>query len=102
LLGKERNRWERWASGRVAKASWRKNKSGGDAELGRTWGFRIGGFWVKGFPFMAAAGLQRSLNQSGIWCRQHGARQWSAHEGSASWVRLQKKMAEWRHGVVRS
>jgi hypothetical protein len=36
LLGEEQNSWERWASGRVAKASWRKNKSGGDAELGRT------------------------------------------------------------------
>jgi hypothetical protein len=29
------NSRERWASGRVAKTSWRKNKSGGDAELGR-------------------------------------------------------------------
>jgi hypothetical protein len=36
LLGEERNRWERCSSGRVAKTSWRKNKSGGAAELGRT------------------------------------------------------------------
>jgi hypothetical protein len=35
LLGEGRNRWKRWASGRVAKASWRKNKRGGDAELGQ-------------------------------------------------------------------
>jgi hypothetical protein len=27
-------------------------------------------FWVKGFPFMATAGPQRSFNQPGIWCRQ--------------------------------
>jgi hypothetical protein len=33
-------------------------------------------------PFMAVAGLQRSFTQSGIWCRQHGARQWSACEVS--------------------
>jgi hypothetical protein len=56
----------------------------------------------KGFPFMAAAGLQRSLNQPGIWRRQHGARQWSACVVSVMWARLRKKMAEWRHGVVRS
>jgi hypothetical protein len=43
LLGEKQNRWERWASSTVAKASWRKNKSGGDAELGRKWSFRIGG-----------------------------------------------------------
>jgi hypothetical protein len=35
LLGEEQNKCERCSSGRVAKASWRKNKSGGDAELGR-------------------------------------------------------------------
>jgi hypothetical protein len=35
LLGEGRNNWERWASGRVAKASWRKDKSGGDIELRR-------------------------------------------------------------------
>jgi hypothetical protein len=39
----------------VAKASWRKNKSGDDIEL--RW------FWVKGFPFITAAGLQRSFDQ---------------------------------------
>jgi hypothetical protein len=61
------------------------------------------GVLVQGFPFfMAAAGLQRSFSQSGIWCRWHGARQRSAREVLASWVRLRKKMAEWRHGVVRS
>jgi hypothetical protein len=32
----------------------------------------------KGFPFITAAGLQRSSNHPGIWCRQHRARQWSA------------------------
>jgi hypothetical protein len=53
-------------------------------------------------PFMAAAGLQRSFNQPGIWCRQHGARQWSDREVSVLWVRLQKKMVEWHHGVIRS
>jgi hypothetical protein len=36
----------------------------------------------KGLLFMAAVGLQRSFNQPGIWCRQHGARQWSAREVS--------------------
>jgi hypothetical protein len=56
----------------------------------------------KGFPFMAAVGLQRSLNQPRIWCRQHGAQQWSAREASATSARLPKKMAEWRHGAVRS
>jgi hypothetical protein len=35
LLGEERNRWVRWAGGRVAKTSWRKSKSSGDAELGQ-------------------------------------------------------------------
>jgi hypothetical protein len=34
---------EEMASTKVAKASWRKNKGGGDAELGRKWSFRIGG-----------------------------------------------------------
>jgi hypothetical protein len=38
----------------------------------------------KGFPFITVAGLQRSSNPPGIWCRQHGARQWSAREVSAS------------------
>jgi hypothetical protein len=76
LLGEEQNRRERWPSGNVAKASRQKNKKGDDIELRR--------FWVKGFPFMAAAGLQRSFNQPGICCRQHGARQWSAREVLAS------------------
>jgi hypothetical protein len=35
LLGEERDRRVRWAGGRVAKTSWRKSKSSGDAELGR-------------------------------------------------------------------
>jgi hypothetical protein len=39
-LGKEWNLWERWASGNVAKASWRKIKGGDDAEL--KW------FWARG------------------------------------------------------
>jgi hypothetical protein len=52
--------------------------------------------------FMAVAWLQRSFNQPGIWCRQHGARRWLAREVSAPWVRLKKKMAEWRHCVVKS
>jgi hypothetical protein len=43
LLGEEWNNRERWASGRMTKTSWRKNRSGGDAELGRIWGFSIGG-----------------------------------------------------------
>jgi hypothetical protein len=66
----------RWASGSVAKASRRKNKSSGDVELRR--------FWAKGFPFYGRCGLQRSFNHPGIWCGQHGARQWSAREISAS------------------
>jgi hypothetical protein len=37
LLGEERNRRNRWTSGNVAKASRRKNKSGGDVELRRFW-----------------------------------------------------------------
>jgi hypothetical protein len=43
LLCEKQNRGERCSSGKVAKASWRQNKSGGDAELGRKWSFRIGG-----------------------------------------------------------
>jgi hypothetical protein len=39
LLGEEQNRGERWSSGKVAKASWRKNKSGGDVKLGRKGAF---------------------------------------------------------------
>jgi hypothetical protein len=33
---------EEMASAKVAKASWRKNKGGGGAELGWKWSFRIG------------------------------------------------------------
>jgi hypothetical protein len=47
----------------------------------------------KELPFMTAVGLQRSFNQPGIWCRQHGARQRSAREVSAVRARLRKKMA---------
>jgi hypothetical protein len=43
LLGEERNRRERWASGNVAKTSQRQNKSGGAAKLGQKWSFRISG-----------------------------------------------------------
>jgi hypothetical protein len=60
----------------VAKTSWRKNKISGDAELRQ--------FRAKGFPFMAAAGLQLSFNHPGTWCRQHETRQWSAREISAA------------------
>jgi hypothetical protein len=56
----------------------------------------------KGLPFYCRSGLQRSFNQPGIWCRPHGARQWLAREALATRARLRKKMAEWRHGVVRS
>jgi hypothetical protein len=51
----------------VAKASWRKNKSGDDIEL--RW------FWARTSPFKAAVGLQRSFDHPGTWCRQHGAQQ---------------------------
>jgi hypothetical protein len=47
-------------------------------ELSRRW------FWVKGSPLMAAVGCNSQRTQSGIWCRQHGARPWSACEVSAS------------------
>jgi hypothetical protein len=61
----------------VAKASWRKNKSGGDDNELRP-------FWARTSPFKAVVGLQRSFNHLGIWCIQHGARQWSAREVLAS------------------
>jgi hypothetical protein len=61
-----------------------------------------GGSGHQGFPFMAAAGGNGQLTQPGIWCRQHGARQWSAREVLAARVWLREKMAGWRHGVARS
>jgi hypothetical protein len=75
LVWRGTNRWERCSSGKVAKIQLGKNKSGGDAELGRTWSFRIGGSGKGASLFMAAVGLQRSFNQPGIWCRQHGTQQ---------------------------
>jgi hypothetical protein len=42
----------------VAKASWRKNKSGGDVELRR--------FWARASLFMAAEGYNGQLTQPGI------------------------------------
>jgi hypothetical protein len=48
LLGEEWSRWERWSSGRVAKTSWRENKSDGDVELG----------WIRG---LASAVLGKGL-----------------------------------------
>jgi hypothetical protein len=56
----------------------------------------------KGLPFYGSCGCNGQLTQPGIWCGQHGARQWSAREVSAAQVRLWKKMAKWRHDVVRS
>jgi hypothetical protein len=53
----------------------------------------------KGFPFITVVELQRSFNQPDIWCRQHGARQWSAREVVASRVRLRKI---WRSDVMAS
>jgi hypothetical protein len=37
----------------------------------------------RGLPFYGCRGRERSFSQPGIWCRQHGARQWSAREVSA-------------------
>jgi hypothetical protein len=66
LLGEEQNKWERWASGKVAKTSWRGNKSDGDVELG--WmRARYRCYLAKGFPFMAAAGLQRSFKPAEVY-----------------------------------
>jgi hypothetical protein len=53
----------------------------------------------KGFPFITATELQRSFNQPGIWCRQHGARQWPAREVLASRVRLREI---WQSDVMAS
>jgi hypothetical protein len=68
LLGEEQNSRERWASGRVTKTSWRKNKSGGDADLGLIQGL-VSAFLGKGFPFYGRRGLQRSSKPAGylVW-----------------------------------
>jgi hypothetical protein len=61
LLGKEQSRWERWASGRVTKTSYREDKSGGDIEL------RL--FWATGLPFYGRSGCNGHLTQPGylVW-----------------------------------
>jgi hypothetical protein len=43
LLGEEQNREERCSSGKVAKASWNKNKNNDNTKLGWEWSFRICG-----------------------------------------------------------
>jgi hypothetical protein len=55
LLGEEQNRRERWASGRVAKTSWRENKSDGDVELGWMRGL-ISAVLGNGLPFYGRSG----------------------------------------------
>jgi hypothetical protein len=55
LLGEERNRRERWASGRVAKTSWRENKGDGDVELRRIRGL-VSTVLGKGLPFYGRSG----------------------------------------------
>jgi hypothetical protein len=67
-LGEKWNRWERWTSGRVAKTSWRENKSGGDVELGRIRGL-VSAFLDKGLPFYGRNGLQQSSKPTGylVW-----------------------------------
>jgi hypothetical protein len=47
LLSEERNRWERWASGTVAKTSWRDNKSDDDVELGQMRGLVSAALWKR-------------------------------------------------------
>jgi hypothetical protein len=54
---------EETASGRVAKTSWRENKSGGDVELGRIRGF-VSAVLGKGLPFYGCSGCNSHLNQS--------------------------------------
>jgi hypothetical protein len=78
----------------VAKASWRKNKNGDDIELRR--------FWARASPFKAAAGLQRSFNHPGIWCRQHGAQQGQPRGLSIASTVAEKGggVASWRRMVV--
>jgi hypothetical protein len=49
--------------------------------------------------FMAAAGLQRSFNHPGFWCRQHEARQRLA---GRSWLREHGCGRRWRSGVAAS
>jgi hypothetical protein len=48
---------------------------------------------------MAAAGLQRSFNHLGIWCRQHGARQ---GQPVSSQRREHGCGRRWRGGVMAS
>jgi hypothetical protein len=84
------------------KTSWRENKSDGDVELGRI-RCLVSAVLGKGLPFYGRSGTATVIQTSrGIWCGQNGARQWLACEVLATWVWLRKKMAERRHGVVRS
>jgi hypothetical protein len=85
------NRWERCSGGKVAKAGWRKNKSGDDIEL--RW------LWARTSPFKAAVGLQRSFDHLGIWCRQHGAQQ---GQPVRSRCRKYGRGKTWRGGVMAS
>jgi hypothetical protein len=53
---------EETTSGRVAKTSWRENKSGGDVELGHIRGF-VSAVLGKGLPFYVCSGCNNHLNQ---------------------------------------
>jgi hypothetical protein len=63
LLGEEQNRWERWASGRVAKTSWRENKSDGDVELEWIWGLVSDGLGQRASLLWPQRGCNGHLNQ---------------------------------------
>jgi hypothetical protein len=67
LLGAEQNWWEGWFSGRVAKTSWRENKSDGAVELGLIQGL-VSVVLGKGLPFNGRSGLQRSSKPAGVSC----------------------------------
>jgi hypothetical protein len=86
LLGEERNRWERWVSGRVAKTSWRENKSDGDAELEHIRGLVSVVLGKKGFPFYGSNRIAAVMQTNRcIWWLQRGAQPWSACVVSVVW-----------------
>jgi hypothetical protein len=99
LLSEEWSRRERWASGKVAKTSWRENKSDGDVELRQIRGLvsAVLGKWSSLYSRSGAATVIQTSRC--IWWWQHGARQWSAREVSVAWSWLRRR---WRRDIPAS